>query len=294
MQYPTVGYKKNIGILLIPLFGRIKKVPVVLTLHEFSKLHLLKKGLFALILASLSNKVILTTEEERKALSNKGALINIKKKCTIIPIGSNIPSQSCGKCSFPDSLNNSDTLCFFGFLMPSKNIRSIIDAICEMRKTSVNIALKIIGDEHPDFPGELKRLKEYVKQSGLETYVSFHIGKSPNEVAKLIASSLACILLYNDGVSFRRGSLLAAVEQDCVVITNKGKNTPLCLQDKKNILFAENKAEIVTNIQYLLDHVEKKKQISELARKTILNNRSWIDIERSHLTVYREMCKKHL
>ncbi|MED3793804.1 glycosyltransferase family 4 protein [Niallia alba] len=281
VQYPTTGYKKGLGVFSVFLYSKVKKIPIVLTLHEFSRFHYLKKGLFSLILSIMSSHIILTTKNEYDVLIKRGKLFRLSRKTTIIPIGSNIPAVNTKKTI------KLDTICFFGFLYADKQIPSILNTIRMAKNKNIILKLRVIGSEHPDSPGELNKLKQLVMKMNLDEHVEFFIEKPSEIVAELISECIACVLPYKDGVSLRRGSLLAALEQDCVVISNIGEHTPEIIKNKKNILLAETEEEILESVEFLKGNPNKREEIAKNARETLLADRSWEEIGSRHSDVFR-------
>ena len=60
-----------------------------------------------------------------------------------------------------------------------------------------------------------------IKRICLKKNIEFKIDYDEHEVANLLSETKVMVLLYPDGVSFRRGTFLASLGNGCEVITTK-------------------------------------------------------------------------
>jgi glycosyltransferase involved in cell wall biosynthesis len=147
-----------------------------------------------------------------------------------IPIGSNIP------CAPPSGFDRVATrrqlgarpgdllVGFFGLLTPSKGGPALIEALGQLRAAGRSARLALIGaptgaSNSPTDQGGQEQLERTVAQLGLASVVVRTGFLEPSSVSAHLLACDVVALPYLDGASFRRGSLLAALEHACPVVT---------------------------------------------------------------------------
>lgn len=272
LQYPTIGYGHSIGPNVIPF---LTKLPIVVTLHEASQAHILRK--ISLIPFYKADRIIATTKDEAQYLSRK--LRFLDSKIRVINIGSNVPiSQSGVNHSVP-------IFTYFGLFYPGKGIELFLESAKKSQKfLGNNIRFRIIGEIHPKY----KSYYQTLRHESADNNVEWIIGRSLDEVGELISESHACVLPFNDGATFRRGTLLAALVNGVPVITTKGSSTPTELLHGLNVLFANNSDEIVSLIRHLLEDKNLYYKIVQGAEQ-IGRKFQWANIAQEHIRIYEEL-----
>jgi len=146
-----------------------------------------------------------------------------------IPIGSNIPDSP------PADFNraawrahwgapeDAALICYFGFLNPSKGGEMLTDVLGELVERGQNAHLLMIGGRvgasDPTNHAYLQKVEARIAARGLSERVHWtdHI---PNEqVSAAFHISDVCLLPYQDGASYRRGSFMAALEHGMAIVT---------------------------------------------------------------------------
>lgn len=206
-QYPTEGYKYSFLPLLLVLF--LKKAKVVTTVHELSSRNL-SAYIYTQVLIFFSGKVIVTNQvEERHA-----AKFVFKKKITVIPIGSNICESRYSNRPFSE---RSIDLANFGHIRPMKGIEDFI-GVKKSLGNEVNGA--IIGQTLIRYDQYFNGLVDAVGSSEIE----FILNKDEKDLADTLADVKIMYLPFSDGVSNRRGSLLAALQNGCIIVTTHSQH----------------------------------------------------------------------
>lgn len=226
LQFQTAAFGMSPWIHFLPHF--LGQVPVVTTFHDlrvpwlFPKAGALRQRL-VLHLARSSSAVICTNHEDHVRLAGQG------RHAWMIPIGSNILEQR------PDSFdaqawrqraglaNDEILLAWFGLVNHSKGLTTLYESMAGLRETGLQLRLVIIGGEPGDSdhsnPVFLDSLGELANRLGLEPALLRTGYIAEAEVAAWLWASDLVVLPFQDGASFRRGSLMAAIQHGCATVT---------------------------------------------------------------------------
>ena len=228
VQFQTAAYGMHPATNFLPrLFPRI---PVVVTFHDLRVPYLFPKA-GALrwwanrTLARSCRSIIVTNEEDRVRLSSESGM----PTTAVIPIGSNIaaalpPGYSRdvwrdGWSIPPSAL----LLCYFGFLNASKGGEELIDALDRVVQRGCDAYLLMLGGavgaSDPTNESYLTTVEWLIERNGVASRVIWtgHLGQE--EISAGLTSADLCVLPYRDGISFRRGSLMAALRHGAAVLS---------------------------------------------------------------------------
>ncbi|MCD7939127.1 MAG: hypothetical protein LUH50_03110 [Bacteroides intestinalis] len=274
LQYPTkASYGSLIPHLLCIYIAFFSDKRFMVTLHEFMRMGLCYR-LAAIMFLLFANKVIFTTQVERKYASN---IIPFRKnQFVVIPIYSNIAKAHVFKAT---NERNCD-IAYFGLISPNRNIEHFIDLVKKIEFSHKCISAKIIGmivEGSEDF-------LNFLRKEAQETCIEFHLNKSNEEVAELLNDCRYTYLPFHDGVSERRGSFLASVLNGAIVITTKGPWTSSKF-DKVCYYIDSDELHLVKKI---LDGVETSKSqidIFEYLQSDVA--KSWVDVSDKYLNLCR-------
>lgn len=228
IQYQTAAYGMHPAINLLPRVFR--RAPFVVTFHDLLAPYLFPKAgplrwWVNLALARGSDAVIVTNAEDRARL----AATRWISPLALIPIGSNITP------TLPPAYNRQEwrqhwripedalLLCYFGFLNESKGADDLIAALQGLRWTGHDARLLMIGGatgaSDPTNWTYLELVKRNIRERGLEEQVIWTGHLPDEEVSASFCGADICVLPYRDGVSFRRGSLMAALAHSMPIIS---------------------------------------------------------------------------
>lgn len=270
IQYPTTGYGKS----LIPHMLSLS-IPSVITIHELSQVHILRKFSFYLFTLR-STHIVFTTESERRYACNMAPWI--KHKCSIIPIGSNIPTV------FSQKAKDITEIIFFGLIRPKRGLEEVTRLAYLIKKHSLNLKIRIIGKVQEG----RKEYFENLRKELLNLPVIIDLNLSDDAVAEILAKSHIAYLPYPDGATTRRTSLLAALSNGVVVITTKGTDTPSELDHI--VMYAKTPEEALQYILNLINNRDIINLFSAKGRKYAEKFR-WDHIAEMHIEVYKKFCR---
>jgi glycosyltransferase involved in cell wall biosynthesis len=264
-QYPTEGYGYSFLPLLLMLF--LPKKKLIVTVHELSN-RTFKARLFTMILLFFSNKIIVTNEIEYAFLKKTPILKG--KQIFIINIGSNIPRSKYGGRILAERKID---LAYFGHIRPIKGLESFVTVANKFSSTKKCV---IIGQNLSQYQPYLKKLQ--TKSENIDYILN---GAAP-ETADMLCECKIIYLPFPDGVSSRRGSLMAASLNGCVIVTtySSDKLTNDIFEKYCYLVNSEDEAKSV--IERLLNQGDfLDKEVTKL-----MNLFSWEEISRKHFDVY--------
>src|SRR5258708_3711430 len=228
LQYEAAAFKMSSIIHFLPrLLG---DTPSVTTFHDLLVPYLFPKAgslrfKALLTLARHSSGVIVTNvQDERRLIAEQDvhALYNI-------PIGSNVSASlppGFDRDAWRKQLNipvGSTLVGYFGFMNASKGVDTLLHALGILAKQNANVYGLLIGGRtgssdptNVPYAEEMDRLIVELGLQGRVRWTGFVEGAAVS--ANLSACDIVA-LPYNDGVSLRRGSFMAAITHGCAIIT---------------------------------------------------------------------------
>ncbi|WP_232203542.1 glycosyltransferase family 4 protein [Rubrobacter xylanophilus] len=267
LQYPTAEYKAG----LLPQALVLSRVPLVVTIHEASYVHILRRiSLYPFLI--LADRVVATTRFEADFLV--GLYPSVRKKLSVVSIGSSIPAG-------PVLVRDRNTIMYFGLIAPRKGIEEFLELADLAGEAGKPWTFRIVG-------ALSSRWREYAQElhkDALSLSVEWHLNLSAEEVAKHLASVGAVYLPFPDGASLRRSSLIAALVNSSPIITTRGGSTPSDLVDGENVLFANSPEVALKKIQRLVSDAELSRRLScgaaEYGKRF-----SWSQIAEQYIDLY--------
>jgi glycosyltransferase involved in cell wall biosynthesis len=265
LQYPTIGFGASLAPQALSLLA-----PGIVTLHEITQAHILRR--LSLYPFSLRSRHIIFTSEFEQAYA-LGRAPWIKQRCSIIPIGNNMP---IGDLSKGKDLGE---IVYFGMVRPHKGVEDVLHAASIIHNRALPLKIRIIGKPHPK---SIAYYEELRRRSGALPVV-WNIDLVDDAVADLLARSAVAYMPFPDGASERRGSLLALMANGVAVITTSGAATPDT--QKKAVLISQNPEHAVQLMEQLMADRELQKTLSSkgLAYAAYF---AWDSIARKHKTLY--------
>ncbi|WP_194174874.1 glycosyltransferase [Desulfofundulus thermobenzoicus] len=284
IQYPTKGYGTGLAPNLFPLFWRFyrPRVPVVVTLHEFTIAHPLRK-LSTVFLILASRRLVVCDPREERALRRfrwpRGGP-------ELIPLGANVPVRF----EYHTQVRVRDCLklCHFGFLDKSKEGHLLVEVLYSLHREGLPAELLFIGGIKPEEEARLKALGE---EKDVADIVSFTGFCPPDVISRELARADIGLFPFKDGVSLRRTSFIAAMQHGLAVVTTRaGGYLPPGLQDGENVLLvpAGDREAFLQAVRQLAFDPELRLRLGTNARHWGAAF-TWEAIARQHLALYHQL-----
>ncbi len=304
VQYQAAAYDLSAPIHFLPrlisLGGAARRAQTVVTFHDlripylFPKAGVLRPAAVTYLARSASG-AIATDPADLAELRRRGVV-----KAAQIPIGSNIapaPPAGYDRAAWRAQLGVSahETLLgYFGFLNASKGGDLLVESLARLREAGAPVKLVLIGgrtgtsDATNAAFGD--QLDARIAESGLADCI---LRTGFVATAEVSAHLLACdvlVLPYRDGVSFRRGSFMAALAHGCPIISTRPAVPLAELCEGENIcLVPPDSASALTQaVQDLIAHPEQRARLGAGAR-ALSSLFTWDKIAARTLEFYRSL-----
>ncbi len=259
VQYQTAAYGMSPWLHFLPEFAG--GLPVVTTFHDLMYPYLFPKAgplrdWIVMRLARASAGVIATNHEDM-------ARVGHLPQAALIPIGSNILSalpadhdrqaqRSKARAATGDLL-----LAYFGFLNHSKGVDTLIAALAALRADDIPARLVMIGgrvgSSDPTNATYAVRIDEQIEHLGLAAYVHWTGFVADEAVAAWLDAADVVVLPFRDGASYRRGSLMAAIQHARPIVTTQPVVDIPTFRDGENMLLVppDKPSALVTTLRRL-------------------------------------------
>jgi glycosyltransferase involved in cell wall biosynthesis len=263
LQYPTTSFRASLIPFLCLLLARKNGARTLLTLHEYSEAHLLRR-IALQVFSRFTHHLIFTSHFERERflkLNNK-----LNPPHSIIHIGSNILPLT------PPLMEKEERILLFGLIRPGKGIESFIQLARLAHQQNLDYEFTLIGqipDGEREYAGHIRHLMADLPR------LSFFENLSASDASRYLSTSKYAYLIYPDGASFRRGSLLACLFHNITVFTNKGRQTP---SEMSRVCYQINSPHEA--LKYLA--LKREKKIDQL----FLEQFTWDHIANRHVEEY--------
>lgn len=304
IQYQTWAYQRKLAINLLPLWLRRRRpgLRVVTTFHDLGAPYLFPK---AGPLRDLSIQLILRSSDGAIfADSADFARVRARRNHRWIPIGSNIPcapSASFDRAATRRALGGGEgeTLVgYFGFVKPNKGPQALLRALRllldEGRPTRLALLGAAVGPSNPTDREHYSATSALANQLGVGARVRSSGYLTPPEVSAHLLACDVLVLPFADGASFRRGSLLAAMEHGLPIVTTVpapaacGLGQRILKPDQHFLAVpASDPAALAEAIARLVDDPQLAARLGAEAR-TLAAGCSWTAIARETAEVYAD------
>ena len=276
LMYPARGYGRSPWVSVLPLLlrARSRGLPIVVSLHEFRQVRALRR-LASLPLILFADVLHLTSDVESGFV---GRLPGSAAKTRVIRLGSNItPVEDegaagiVGRPSVASLVGTPPTaqVVFFGLVRPDKGLPSLLRAFAAAEERSRRAARLVVIAEPVGDPGLRREVDRLVHELDLGERLEWAAALTAPEVSQRLLEADLCVLPYSDGVSFRRGSFIAAITHGLPVITTRAQNAPSALEHGENVWLVPpgDSDALAGAIRRLLDAEPERHSIGEGAKR---------------------------
>ncbi len=231
LQYQAAAYQMHGAINLLPLLWTQinKRVPLIVTFHDLRVPYLFPKAgpvrwQAVLQMARHAAAAIVTNAEDEATLAAHQVAPVVR-----ISIGSNITPVALGEFDAmawrrAHNLPQDAALVgYFGFMNESKGGETLIRALAALRQRGLNVAVLQIGGQtgasDPTNVAYMAKLNQVAQTLGVTEHIHATGFLDDRGVSEAFAACTCLALPYRDGVSFRRGTLMAALVHGCAIVT---------------------------------------------------------------------------
>jgi glycosyltransferase involved in cell wall biosynthesis len=299
VQYQAAAYGMHPAINFVP--RPQSRPPVAVTFHDLKVPYLFPKAgrlrwWVVRVLARRADAVIVTNREDYLRLEDE---ID-RHRLSLIPIGSNIhPSPPAGYDRDAErarwGIEPEDLLLgYFGFLNESKGGEELVRALHLLVEQDLPAhLLKVggrVGTSDPTNRACAEKMEGLIADLGLTQRVRWTGYASPPEVSAALLATDICVLPYRDGVSFRRGTLLACLAHGRAIVTTRPAVPLPEVENRKNMLLVEPQdAEgLARAVAQASADPNLRAQLQEGA-KALAAEFTWERIARRTVTLFREL-----
>jgi len=301
IQYQAAAYGMHPAVNVIP--RPQSRPPVVTTFHDLKVPYLFPKAgplrwWVVRMLASRSDGVIVTNREDYLRLEDEIASHKLHR----IPIGSNIDPVAPADYDRDAErarwgINPGDLLLgYFGFLNESKGGEELVQTLNLLLKEGVPAHLLKIGGRagtsDPTNVAYAERIERLITELGLAERVHRTGYLSPTQVTTALLATDICVLPYRDGVSFRRGSLLACLAHGRAIVTTRPSVPLTWIRDGENMLLvqARESSALAQAVIRLAEDSDLRDRLEAGARK-LAAEFTWDRIARRTAAVFGSLVK---
>lgn len=273
IQYPTAGFGTHLGPQALAMLRRC-----VITIHEASQAHILRKSA-VLLLTFRAQHIVFTTDHEREFVLSCAPWI--ARRSSSIPIPSNIDKFTK---ALPRKLNE---IIYFGLIMPGKGLEEVLRLAKLIKSRGSSLEIRVIGnapEKHVAYFDRLRRLAS-------DLPIIWEHGLTREQISERLASSSIAYLPFPDGASERRASLKAALVSGVVVVTTRGQHTPSGLEGA--VRFCNKPDEALGVIQVLLQSPPERAALVAKGYE-YMRPCTWEDIAERHLAIYNNVLGSRL
>ena len=271
LQFQTAAFDMSPVVHFLPA---ALDQPFVTTFHDLRHPYLFPKAgplrdWIVMQLAESSDGVIATNDED-------AALLKQVDSRTVIPIGSNIIASAHHHLSREewrarlDASESTFLLGHFGFVSSSKGLDHLIAALADLRQKQLDLRLIMIGaEQNPvDIRSDdtyLKRLQARLAELELSARILWTGYLPVDDVSACLQAIDLMTLPYLDGASPRRGSLLAAIEHGCAILTTSPSTNMAGFAHGENMWLAPSHSPdaLADAISHLMQHPQLLRQLRE-------------------------------
>ncbi len=286
IQYPAVGYKRELGINILSVWLRIfmPKTPVLVTLHEYYGSALLGK-IRNIITVLAARKIIVSNQFDHDALPRF-----LKKKLIIIPIGHTLDVSSKNRNSYENFVRSvglspdKPTLAYFGFVNASKGIDTLVRA-------SVNINAQILLltqlDASNTYQNGILPLVEAAKDKGAVISVAGFLDNTL--LSEILQECQLFVLPQPLPLTAKSSTAIVAAEHGLVVVSSASSKSAYNLpfvHDKNAILLdSMDEQSLAAACNEMLGNPDKMKHLRS-NRQELVRYFDWKSIAQKHRELY--------
>lgn len=303
IQYQAAAFDLVGWVNWLPWFlkGWGHRPRIVTTFHDLRIPYLFPKAgplreQTVLGLARYSDAVICTNSEDATSLRENAWATHVRE----IPLANNIPvsppanyDRASWRAQY--GLNEDDlVLAYFGFLNESKGGEDLIAILGVLVEAGHKATLLMIGgdvgDSDPSNQAYAQRVRHLITDYQLESRIIFTGFVEASDVSAHLLAADVAVMPYRDGVSFRRTTLIAALQHGLPLVTTSPTHPISLIQPNENMLLAAPKdvSALTQRIIRIANDKALRVRLSQGA-KQLGNQFDWATIATQTKAVYQQL-----
>ncbi len=298
LQYQAAAYQMHGAINLLPvMWSRSSRIPLLTTFHDLRVPYLFPKAgplrrRAILQMARSSATAIVTNAEDEQTL-HQAKVTNVAR----IPIGSNITPYMLANfdgAAWRAKYNispKSELIGYFGFMNESKGGETLVQALALLRGRGLDVVVVQIGGQtgasDPTNVAYQQRLNQLAQSLGVRDAIYATGFLEDRGVSEAFAACKCLALPYRDGVSFRRGTLMAALVHGCAIVTTTPRVPLPEVRDGENmrLIAPDSPEQLADGIQRVLQDDALRQRLRGGALK-LAQRFAWPKIAAETVSVY--------
>lgn len=288
MEYPGDLYGKTFLASFFPVAvhrynrKRNRDITFNVRLHEFTRARLLRK-IAILPLLLFSDRIYVPAQKDREVMGRIAG-----KKVIKTTIGTNIKVVEGEK-----EKTNKIRISWFGSVYPGKGIERMLRLWQTIREEDRKNKFRftIIGDigieEGNHFKDYHEQVWNLIDELGLRDVIRVTGFVSDEEVSKEIRNTDVATLLFEDGLTLRRGSFLAYLTHGIPIVTTMGDVEATALfSGAAGIRMTETDEEAKSAVLYYSDLTDEQKEEAKQTNIELAKHFDWKEIATTFLKDY--------
>jgi glycosyltransferase involved in cell wall biosynthesis len=291
IQYPAVGYRRQLGINLLPYALRLFRpgLKIIVTLHEYHQSRFIGRlrNRFTIWPA---HKIIVSNQPDKRMLGRPD------RKVVIVPIGANFDTAPRRPEVFKRILKqhkldpSARTIIFFGYAFPGKNLEALLAALDQPGLAEYQLLIFPDIDAKSDYHKMLRAKITTLNQS--RPRVGVHGFLDEADASAVLQEGRYFVLPTSRPLSAKSGTAIAGIENGLTLISRAAQqpsdSLPFVHMKNSYLLDETNPAAIVEAITRL-DAAPDELRVIQSGVKELKKYFSWPNIARQHLKVYEEL-----
>ncbi len=294
IQYQTAAYGMSPMIHFLP--DALRPIPVVTTFHDLRYPYLFPKAgrlrdWIVQRLARTSRGVIVTNHEDAQRLTHPRGLL--------IPIGSNIAqAENADPNAYRRKAGASSDeflIVFFGLINRSKGLDTLLESLARLRESGVPARLAIVGggagSSDPTNVATMREIDALIERLDLAPLIHQTGYLDDAAVSGYLSAADVVALPFADGASYRRGSMMAALQHGCATVTTTPQVPIPAFSDGANLCLVPpgDAVALADALRHLYAAPEERAALNmgalELGKRF-----DWNEIARTTVEFYQRVC----
>jgi glycosyltransferase involved in cell wall biosynthesis len=183
---------------------------------------------------------------------------------------------------------------YFGFLNESKGVDTLLRALKRIVERGADVQLLMVGGRagfsDPTNAVYAEQIDAMIGELQLTDRVHWTGFVPEREVSSALMATDLCVLPYSDGISFRRGSLLACLAHGLPIVSTRPGTWIRQLEEGTNVLLApaNDPAALARRIEDATHSEELRQRLANGARQ-LAQGFTWPAIARTHMDLYADI-----